>query len=65
MGGWIDTLIPLALGLPMIAGPRWFVKKTDDTAADAAKVAKVRTIGFVLTGVAALYAMLRLARGQP
>ena len=64
--GLIDVAIPAVAGLMLVACPGMFVKRARDASADeggedggerAAKVAKFRLIGFVLLGVAVLYAV--------
>lgn len=58
---YVDVGIPLVVGLVLTLRPSTFVKATGLAARDAAKAAKIRKVGFVLLGVAALYLLIRLA----
>ena len=57
--GYIDVLIPGIIGVLLLTSPRLFTK------AEGAKYeqarAKLRTIGFVLIGVAILYLIVKVA----
>jgi len=60
----IDVSIPLIAGILLVACPQIFFKKTSGTTEGdfAKKTDKLRKIGYVLLGVAALYFFLTLAR---
>jgi uncharacterized protein YjeT (DUF2065 family) len=55
---YIDVLIPGIVGLLLVTSPRMFTKSQGE-AFEKTK-SKLRTIGFVLLGVALLYLILRL-----
>jgi hypothetical protein len=57
----IDVLIPLVPGIVLIAFPNMLTPKTASTEEAAKKKSKLRKIGYVLVGVAALYFFLILA----
>ncbi len=57
---YVDVLIPGIIGLLLVTMPRLFTKAQGETFEKARK--KLRTIGFVLIGVALLYLMLRLVK---
>ena len=56
-------LAPLVIGLLLTVRPHSFLKSTGSEVGDAAKADKVRKIGFLLLGVAALYFVIKLASG--
>jgi len=58
----IDALIPLIVGLLLVARPQAFSKKADSEEEIAKRSAKLRKIGYVLVGVAVLYSALALMR---
>lgn len=60
----VDVFIPLVGGILLVACPHILVKPTDTATEEeiARKRNKLRIIGFVLIGVAALYFLLVLAR---
>jgi hypothetical protein len=60
--GFIDIAIPLVIGLLLALRPQVFYKPTG-AEADIAKAGKLRNIGFLLIGVAALYGIAKLASG--
>jgi len=60
---YVDVAIPLVIGLLLTVRPHSFLKSTGSEVGDAAKADKVRKIGFVLLGVAALYFVIKLASG--
>lgn len=60
---YVDVAIPLVIGLLLALRPQSFIKPRGSETANAAKLGKVRKIGFVLLGVAALYLVIRLASG--
>ena len=55
---YIDVLIPGIIGLLLVTSPRLFTKAQGETFEKTKS--KLRTIGFVLLGVALLYFILRL-----
>ena len=55
---YIDVLIPGTIGLLLVTMPRLFTKSQGETFEKTRR--KLRTIGFVLIGVALLYFILRL-----
>ncbi len=55
---YIDVLIPGIIGLLLVTSPRMFTKAQGETFEKTKS--KLRTIGFVLLGVALLYLTLRL-----
>jgi uncharacterized protein YjeT (DUF2065 family) len=55
---YIDVLIPGIIGLLLVTAPRMFTKAQGETFEKTK--GKLRTIGFVLLGVALLYLILRL-----
>ena len=57
----IDVLIPLVPGIVLIAFPNMLTPKTASAEEAAKKKSKLRKIGYVLIGVAALYFFLMLA----
>ena len=58
---YIDVLIPGIIGLLLVTSPRLFTKAQGETFEKTKR--KLRTIGFVLLGVALLYLVLRLLKG--
>ena len=58
----IDALIPLFVGLLLVARPQAFSKKADSEEEIAKRSAKLRKTGYVLVGVAVLYSALALMR---
>ncbi len=58
----IDALIPLIVGLLLVARPQAFSKKADSEEEIAKRSAKLRKTGYVLVGVAVLYSALALMR---
>jgi hypothetical protein len=61
--GYIDVLIPGVIGLLLVALPTAFTKPTGDATVDGPRQKKLRIIGSVLLGVAALYLFIKLASG--
>ena len=59
--GYVDVLIPGVVGLSMVAWPAVFTKPTGDVDIDAQRQRKMRGIGFLLLGVAALYLFIKTA----
>ncbi len=57
----VDVLVPLIAGLLLVARPQLFFKKVGSEEELAKKTRRMRAIGYVLVGVAALYAVLALA----
>jgi hypothetical protein len=57
----IDVLIPLVPGILLVAFPNILTPKTASAEESAKKKSKLRKIGCVLIGVAALYFFLTLA----
>ena len=57
----VDVLIPLIAGVLLVARPQLFFKNVGSEAELAKKRRLMRTIGYVLVGVAALYAVIALA----
>ena len=58
----IDALIPLIVGLLLVARPQAFSKKADSEEEIAKRSAKLRKTGYVLVGVAVLYSAIALVR---
>jgi hypothetical protein len=58
----IDVLIPLIPGILLVAFPNILTQKTASAGEAAKKKRKLRSIGYVLVGVAALYFFLMLAQ---
>jgi len=58
----IDALIPLIVGLLLVARPQAFSKKAGSQEEIAKRSAKLRKIGYVLVGVAVLYSAIALVR---
>jgi hypothetical protein len=58
--GLIDSLIPLIVGLLLVARPQAFSKKAGTEDQIAKRNAKLRKIGYALVGVAVLYAVIAL-----
>ena len=56
--GFSDVLIPLAIGLLLIAVPETFVKRTDPSFEK--KRILFRKLGFILIGVAVLYGVIKM-----
>ena len=57
----IDVLIPLVPGILLVVFPNVLTPKTASTEEAAKKRDKLRKIGYVLIGVAALYFFVMLA----
>ena len=57
----VDVLIPLIAGVLLLARPQLFFKNVGSEEELAKKRRRMRTIGYVLVGVAALYAVIALA----
>ena len=55
-----DVLIPLVVGILLIARPQVFFKPVGSDEDLARKRRRIRTIGYVLLGVAALYGVIAL-----
>lgn len=58
---YIDIFIPLAIGTLLVLFPKLFTRATGEAYERASR--KLRTIGSVLFGVAALYALAKLGEG--
>jgi uncharacterized protein YjeT (DUF2065 family) len=59
---YIDVLIPGIIGLLLVTSPRLFTKAQGETFEKTKN--KLKTIGFVLIGVAILYFILRLLKNS-
>ncbi|HLF78230.1 MAG TPA: hypothetical protein VJB57_12150 [Dehalococcoidia bacterium] len=57
---YIDVLIPGILGLLLVTSPRLFTKAQGELFEKTKR--KLKTIGFVLLGVALLYLILKLLK---
>jgi hypothetical protein len=57
----VDVLIPLFAWALLVARPQIFVKQAGSTDELARKRRRMRSIGYVLLGVAALYLVIALA----
>jgi len=57
----VDVFIPLIAGVLLVARPRMFFKAGGSDEEIARKSARIRKIGCVLLGVAALYFVIALA----
>jgi hypothetical protein len=57
----VDVLIPLIAGALLIARPQIFFKNAGSDEEMAKKRRRMRSIGYVLLGVAALYFVIALA----
>jgi len=57
---YIDVLIPGLIGLLLVTSPRLFTKAQGELFENTKR--KLKTIGFVLIGVALLYLILRLLK---
>jgi hypothetical protein len=57
----VDVLIPLIAGIFLVARPQIFFKKAGSDEEMAKKRRRMRAIGYVLLGVAALYVVIALA----
>lgn len=55
---FIDILIPLVIGILLITSPQLFVKASSKQFHKTSKILK--TVGYVLIAVAALYALIKL-----
>ena len=53
-----DAIIPLVLGVLLVARPQLFLKRRREPAEQARKRVLLRRIGYVLIGVAALYVVI-------
>ncbi len=60
MIGYIDLAIPLGIGLLLIFSPQSFTKKTTDPTENELRSKKLRMIGYLLLGVGAIYALIKL-----
>jgi hypothetical protein len=61
----VDVFIPLILGSLFVARPQMFFKSGGSTEEGAKKRRRMRTIGYVLWGVAALYLVIALLERSP
>ena len=57
----VDVLIPLIAGILLVARPQIFFKNAGSDEEMAKKRRRMRMIGYVLLGVAALYVVIALA----
>ena len=57
----IDVLIPLTAGILLVIRPQIFFKNAGSDEEMATKRRRMQTIGYVLLGVASLYAVISLA----
>lgn len=57
----VDVLIPLIAGALLVARPQSFFKSAGPDEEIAKKRRRMRSIGYVLLGVAALYVVIALA----
>ena len=57
----MDVLIPLTAGILLVIRPQIFLKNAGSDEEMASKRRRMQTIGYVLLGVAALYAVISLA----
>ena len=57
---YIDVLIPAIVGLFLVLAPDAFAKSKGELATHESRGKKVRTVGFVLLGVAAIYLLIKL-----
>lgn len=57
----MDALIPLTAGILLVIRPQIFFKNAGSDEEMASKRRRMQTIGYVLLGVAALYAVISLA----
>jgi hypothetical protein len=57
----VDVLIPLIAGILLVARPQMFLKNVGSDEEMAKKRRRMRTIGYVLLGVAALYVVIAFA----
>jgi hypothetical protein len=57
----VDVFIPLIAGILLVARPQIFFKPVGADEELARKRRRMRTIGYVLLGVAALYGVIALA----
>jgi hypothetical protein len=60
----IDIIIPLVAGVVLVALPQSLLQKATSAEEAAKKKIKLRKIGYVLLGVAALYFFLMLAQSH-
>jgi hypothetical protein len=56
----VDVFIPLIAGITLVARPQLFFKRVGSAEELARKSGRMRTIGYLLLGVAALYLVLAL-----
>ena len=59
---YIDVLIPGIIGLLLVTSPRLFTKAQGETFEKTKR--RLKTIGFLLIGVALLYLILRLLKNS-
>jgi uncharacterized protein YjeT (DUF2065 family) len=59
---YLDVLIPGIIGLLLVTSPRLFTKAQGDLFEKTKR--KLRTIGYLLIGVALLYLILRLLKSS-
>jgi hypothetical protein len=59
---YIDVLIPGIIGLLLVTSPRLFTKAQGETFEKIKR--RLKTIGFLLIGVALLYFILRLLKNS-
>jgi hypothetical protein len=60
-----DAIIPLVFGLLLVTRTDAFLKQSLDADTRARRRTLLRRIGFVLIGVAALYALIAVAERSP
>ena len=59
---YLDVLIPGIIGLLLVTSPRLFTKAQGDLFEKTKR--KLRTVGYLLIGVALLYLILRLLKSS-
>jgi hypothetical protein len=59
-----DALIPFVAGLLMVARPQIFFKNAGPKAKADSRTHRIRMIGYVLLGIAALYAMIAFVESR-
>jgi hypothetical protein len=57
----VDVLIPLIAGILLVARPQIFFKSAGSDEEMAKKQRRIRSIGYLLLGVAGLYLVITLA----